>query len=156
LEHALQTAWLVEHGRGTPSLIAAALLHDVGHLLHELGDDPVADGVDDRHEEAGHAFLKAWFDPNVIEPVRLHVAAKRYLCTTEPEYFQRLAPDSLSSLRLQGGAMSADEVAAFQTLAGHKSAVLLRRSDEQAKVVGLKTPPLEYFMQYVRSCIPID
>ncbi len=115
-EHALQAAWLAEQDGAAPSLIVAALLHDIGHLTHELGENPAEQGVDDRHEEAGHRFLTASFGPDVTEPVRLHVAAKRYLCATEPGYAARLAPDSVLSLRLQGGPMGADEAGPFATV----------------------------------------
>ncbi len=81
-------------------------------MVHDLGENPAAEGVDDRHEEQGQRWLERWFGPEVTEPVRLHVAAKRFLCATEPDYFGRLAPDSVLSLSLQGGPMSAEEVAA--------------------------------------------
>lgn len=152
-EHALQCAWLAERDGHGAALVTAALLHDVGHLLHELGDDPALEGVDDRHEEAGHAWLARHFGPDVTEPVRLHVAAKRYLCATEPGYFARLAPDSVRSLALQGGPMSAEEVAAFQALPGAEAAVILRRYDEQAKVAGLATPPVAHFMASVAASL---
>ena len=106
LQHALQSAWFAEQEGGDASLITAALLHDIGHMVHDLGENPAAAGVDDRHEEQGQLFLQRWFGPEVTEPVRLHVAAKRFLCATEPEYFGTLAPDSVLSLSLQGGPMS--------------------------------------------------
>ncbi len=152
-EHALQAAWLAEQGGGDDALVAAALLHDIGHLLAGLGDDPAAEGIDDRHEEAGGAFLRAWFGPEVTEPVRLHVAAKRYLCATEPGYFERLAPDSVLSLRLQGGPMPPGEAAAFRALHGAEAAVALRRLDEQAKEPGLATPPVAHFLPRVAACL---
>ncbi len=92
----------------------ASLLHDVGHMIHRLGEDPAGRGIDDVHEELGAAWLAERFGPEVSEPVRLHVAAKRYLCTVEPDYFGKLAPDSVRSLELQGGLMSADEVEQFR------------------------------------------
>ena len=115
-QHAQQAAWLVERRGCAPALIAACLLHDIGHLVHGLGDNPAAAGVDDEHEAAGHAFLAQWFGPEVTEPVRLHVAAKRYLCATEADYFAKLSADSVLSLSLQGGPMSAAEVVAFRAL----------------------------------------
>jgi predicted HD phosphohydrolase len=115
-QHALQSAWLAERQGCPPALIAASLMHDIGHLVHNLGEDPAARGVDDQHEDLGTAFLAKWFGPEVTEPVRLHVAAKRYLCATEADYFGRLSPDSVRSLALQGGPMSAAEVAAFRAL----------------------------------------
>jgi len=153
LQHALQSAWLAEQDGADPPLIAAALLHDIGHMTHTLGENPAAAGVDDRHEEVGHAFLARWFGPEVTEPVRLHVAAKRYLCAVEPDYFSRLSPDSVLSLKLQGGPMTTDEIAAFRALPQAEAAVRLRRYDEAAKVKDLQTPPPEAFITYVAACL---
>ncbi len=154
LEHALQTALLAEQAGEPGSLVAAALLHDIGHMVQESGENPAADGVDDRHEQLGHAFLEQWFGPEVCEPVRLHVAAKRYLCATEAGYFGRLAPDSVLSLSLQGGPMAAAEVAAFAALPQAGAAVRLRCYDEQAKVKGLATPDVRHFLRHVARCLP--
>ncbi len=152
-QHALQAAWLAEQSGGDDALVVASLLHDIGHMVHDLGENPAEDGVDDRHEELGYAFLSRWFGPEVTEPVRLHVAAKRYLCATEADYFRRLSRDSVLSLSLQGGPMSEAEVAAFKALPGAAAAVRLRRFDEQAKVKGLETPPVEHFMAFVERCL---
>jgi [1-hydroxy-2-(trimethylamino)ethyl]phosphonate dioxygenase len=152
-QHALQSAWLAEGLGCAEPLIVASLLHDIGHMVHDLGDSPAEAGIDDRHEERGHEFLRAWFGPEVTEPVRLHVAAKRYLCATEADYFSRLSKDSVLSLSLQGGPMSPEEVAAFHALPGSAEAVQLRRFDEQAKVKDLETPPVDHFMHYVGRCI---
>jgi [1-hydroxy-2-(trimethylamino)ethyl]phosphonate dioxygenase len=152
-QHALQSAWLAERQGCPEPLIVASLLHDIGHMVHDLGVDPAQSGIDDRHEELGHAFLAPWFGPEVTEPVRLHVAAKRYLCATEDDYFGRLSKDSVLSLSLQGGPMSSVEVAAFDTLPGSAAAVQLRRFDEQAKVRNLETPPVAHFLPYVARCL---
>ena len=151
--HALQAALLAEHSGGSAALITASLLHDIGHMVHDLGDNPAAQGVDDRHEELGHAYLSRFFGPEVSEPVRLHVAAKRYLCATEADYFARLSKDSVLSLSLQGGPMSAEEVAAFRAWPHAEDAVRLRRFDEGAKVKGLQTPPTEHFLPYIETCL---
>jgi phosphonate degradation associated HDIG domain protein len=151
--HALQAALLAEQSGCDSALIAASLLHDIGHMVHDLGEDPAADGIDDHHEAAGQAFLARWFGPEVTEPVRLHVAAKRYLCATEPDYFGRLSPDSVRSLELQGGLMSAEEVALFKATPGHAEAVQLRRFDEAAKVKDLETPGVEHFLPHLRCCL---
>jgi phosphonate degradation associated HDIG domain protein len=153
LRHALQTAWLAERNGGGPALIAAGLLHDIGHMVHDLGENPAENGVDDRHEELGRQWLEPRFGPDVTEPVRLHVAAKRFLCATEPDYVGKLSEDSVLSLSLQGGPMSAEEVAAFVAIPRHADAVRLRRFDEQAKDPGLVTPPLEHFLPYVAACL---
>ncbi len=152
-QHALQAAWLAEKTGCSDDLIAASLLHDIGHLVHDLGDNPAEAGVDDLHEERGHAFLAAWFGPAVTEPVRLHVAAKRYLCAKEADYFARLSKDSVLSLSLQGGPMSAAEVAAFEAMPHSTPAVQLRRFDEQAKVKDMETPAVEHFLPHVERCL---
>src|SRR5262249_42166074 len=102
-EHALQSAWAAEKAGADSAPITAALLHDVGHLLHRLPENCAEMGVDDRHEELGARWLQRHFGPEVSEPVRLHVPAKRYLCAIEPGYLERLSPASNLSLRLQGG-----------------------------------------------------
>lgn len=152
-EHALQAAWLAERDGQPDALVAAALLHDIGHLVHDLGENPAAAGVDDRHEALGHAWLARHFGPEVTEPVRLHVAAKRYLCASEPGYAARLSPDSVLSLGLQGGPMDAAEAAAFEALPHHAAAVRLRRYDDEAKVAGLATPPVAHFLPALRRCM---
>jgi [1-hydroxy-2-(trimethylamino)ethyl]phosphonate dioxygenase len=154
-QHALQGAWLAEREDMGDAMIVAALLHDIGHMVHDLGESPADAGIDDRHEELGHAWLQAHFGPEVTEPVRLHVAAKRYLCAVEADYFAKLSPDSVKSLALQGGPMSAGEVAAFEALPHHREAVQLRRYDEQAKVKGLETPPVAHFMPAVARCLRV-
>lgn len=152
-QHALQAAALAEKQGCPETLIAAALLHDIGHMVHDLGDDAAEHGVDDKHEELGYEFLLSMFGPDVTEPVRLHVAAKRYLCAVEPDYFAKLSRDSIVSLSLQGGPMSPEEIAEFEAVPQYREAVQLRRFDEQAKVKGLQTPPASHFMQYVERVI---
>jgi phosphonate degradation associated HDIG domain protein len=149
IQHALQAARLAEEAGDPPALIAAALLHDIGHMVHDLGENPAAEGIDDQHEDVGNAFLKDHFGPELTEPVRLHVAAKRYLCGKEADYFAKLSKDSVLSLSLQGGPMSAAEITAFEALPYWREAVRLRRYDEGAKVKGLATPDVAHFMPYV-------
>jgi predicted HD phosphohydrolase len=136
-EHALQTAYQAEEASASDSVIAAALLHDVGHLLHGLPEDIAVRGIDGRHEEA------------VADPVRLHVAAKRYLCAVDPAYQAALSPASQLSLRLQGGPFSPDEVRRFEQEPFGQAAVCLRRWDDAAKVEGLVVPGLEHY----RPCL---
>ena len=151
--HALQAALLAEQAGCDAALVTAALLHDIGHMVHDLGDNPAEAGVDDRHEALGHDFLVRYFGPEVTEPVRLHVAAKRYLCAVEPDYFGRLSRDSVLSLSLQGGPMSEMEVAAFRALPHADAAVQLRRFDEAAKIKDLPTPGVEHFAPQLRACL---
>lgn len=144
-EHALQAAALAEAEGATPALVAAALLHDVGHLLAKV--DTVSRDVDDRHEEIGWGYLKSTFGPAVAEPVRLHVPAKRYLCAVEPGYFSILSPASVRSLELQGGRFKADEAATFGDLPYSSDAVRLRRWDDRAKTPGVKTKAIRDYAE---------
>jgi phosphonate degradation associated HDIG domain protein len=150
-EHALQTAWAAEKAGADSDLIAAALLHDIGHLLHHFPEDCADHGVDDRHEELGARWLARHFGPAVSEPVRLHVPAKRYLCAVEPKYLHGLSPASTRSLQLQGGPFTPEEAAHFRDGPFSRAAVLLRRWDEEAKVPGLKTPDLEHFRPHLEA-----
>jgi phosphonate degradation associated HDIG domain protein len=150
-EHALQTASAAEKAGAGNALIAAALLHDVGHLLHELPEDCAASGIDDAHEVRGANWLAQHFAPEVAEPVRLHVPAKRFLCSTDPAYLGLLSDASLQSLQLQGGPFTPAEAAQFRGHPHAEAAVALRRFDEQAKVPGLPTPTLEHFRPYLEA-----
>ena len=144
LQHALQAAALAEADAAPPATVLACLLHDVGHMIHRLGENPAGRGVDDVHEQLGADWLAERFGPEVSEPVRLHVAAKRYLCTVEPDYFGKLSPDSVRSLELQGGLMSAGEVEAFRANPLHGEAARLRRFDEAAKDPRAATPDFDH------------
>lgn len=143
--HMLQSASLAEAEGACPSLVAAALLHDIGHVLgSEERPDAVA-GADDRHSQTGADWLERWFGPDVTEPVRLHVAAKRYLCAIDSEYAGLLSAESARTLQLQGGPMSSAEV---QSFAGHpfrEDAVRLRRWDEAAKDAEAPVPDFAHF-----------
>ena len=153
LEHALQAAMFAERDGADAALVTAALLHDVGHLLHALPDDAPEQGIDDHQETAAANWLAKRFEPEVVEPVRLHVAAKRYLCTVEPAYREVLSGPSLVSLELQGGLLSDAERESFEVSPHCAAAVRLRRWDDAAKVVGLATPPLEHFAELVDRCV---
>ena len=145
LEHALQCAVFAERAGASEPLIVATLLHDIGHMLHDLPADIADAGIDTQHESLGSAWLSQHFGPEVSEPVRLHVAAKRYLSASEAGYFDVLSEASKLSLRLQGGPMNAQEQANFGAERFHKDAVALRRWDDEGKVVGMKTPDLRHF-----------
>jgi phosphonate degradation associated HDIG domain protein len=138
-EHMLQGAFLAEREGAGDALVAAALLHDVGHFTGEFGAYTPADRKDRHHDRAGGAILAPFFPPEVAEPVRLHVAAKRYLCAVEPDYLKKLSRASTHSLMLQGGPMSEAEAARFRANPHHLSAVRVRRWDDAGKVAGMKT-----------------
>jgi [1-hydroxy-2-(trimethylamino)ethyl]phosphonate dioxygenase len=151
LEHSLQAAWFVQREGADDALIAAALLHDLGHLLHSEGEDAAARGLNTEHEELGVAALGTHLPASVLDPIRLHVAAKRYLCFAEPDYLAALSPSSVESLVLQGGTMTATEAEAFLALRYARQALTLRRADDAAKVRGLEIPHLDTYRKLVES-----
>jgi [1-hydroxy-2-(trimethylamino)ethyl]phosphonate dioxygenase len=153
LEHALQCAMCAERDAASPALIAATLLHDIGHLIHDLPHDIADQGIDAQHESLGSAWLSRHFGPDVTEPVRLHVAAKRYLATTETGYRDILSPASVQSLELQGGLMSMQECMRFGAERFADDAIKLRRWDDEGKVVGARTPGLVHFERYVSAAL---
>jgi phosphonate degradation associated HDIG domain protein len=152
-EHMLQSAYAAEQEGAPPRLVAAALLHDCGHFIHDLREDSAEHGVDTRHEEVAHAFLSEHFGPEIAEPIRMHVAAKRYLCAVEPSYLNELSPASILSLELQGGPYSAEELAEFERSPFAGDAVQLRRWDDVGKVAGLETPALEHYRPVLEAAL---
>ena len=145
LEHAVQCAFLAfEEGAGD-CLIAAALLHDFGHLFEGRGEVAEREGRDARHEVYGARALGRWFGREVTGPVALHVAAKRYLCAVEPGYEDALSPASRLSLRLQGGRFDSGERLRFERSPFAGDAVRLRRWDDTGKLPDLVVPPLEHY-----------
>ncbi len=150
-EHAIQTAYLAEQAGSSPALIAACLLHDIGHLLHKEGLAPALRGIDSKHEVIGGKQLMDVLGPDVAYPIWLHVDAKRYLCATDRDYFGLLSPVSVRSLELQGGPFSEAEAEAFIAKPYAEDAAKLRRWDDQAKVPDLKTPPFAHFRRYVEE-----
>jgi phosphonate degradation associated HDIG domain protein len=152
-EHAIQTAAVAASRGAGPVLVVAALLHDLGHLVHAMAEDAADHGIDTVHEEAGAAWLGRWFPRSVTEPIRLHVAAKRYLCAVEPDYLARLSPASVHSLQLQGGPFSAAEVAVFEAAPHAMDAVEVRRCDDIGKCPDLTIAPIEHYRAQIAACI---
>lgn len=153
LEHALQCAHLAVQERASNALIAAALLHDVGHLLHHEGEAAADRGINAVHENLGESWLSQYFGPGVTRPVAMHVAAKRYLCAVDKSYLAGLSPASLKSLQLQGGEMSAREVAEFEANEFASDAVRLRRWDDLAKIPGARVPPVGDYTELLQSLL---
>jgi phosphonate degradation associated HDIG domain protein len=154
LEHALQTAARAEATGAPASLVAAALLHDLGHLLNDQGETPTLRGVDDLHQFAALPFLRGTYGDDVLEPIRLHVDAKRYLCAMRAGYYDALSTDSKRSLALQGGVYAAAEAAAFIDKPHAAEAVSVRLWDDLAKVPGAVTPPLAHFVAALEAARP--
>ncbi len=152
LEHALQCAAVAEAAGESKEMIIACLLHDLGHLVHNLGEQAADEGIDDRHEYRAIPYLRHLFGENVTEPIRLHVDAKRYLCFADKDYWASLSVASKRSLELQGGIFSDQEAEAFITQPHAKEAVQLRIWDDHAKVPGQVTPNLAHFTQIMKAC----
>jgi [1-hydroxy-2-(trimethylamino)ethyl]phosphonate dioxygenase len=142
-EHGLQAAHFALAEGAPETMVVAALLHDIGHLLEATPDQIEDWTLDARHEETGARWLARHFGAAVSEPVRLHVPAKRYLCATDAGYFARLSSASVHTLKLQGGPMSASEVLQFEAQPSWREALRLRQWDDQGKVAGLKTLSLD-------------
>lgn len=153
LDHALQAAALAERAGASDALVVAALLHDIGHLVVGGAEDIADHGIDTLHEDAGHQLLAPAFGPEVTEPIRLHVTAKRYLCAIEPGYAASLSPASRESLALQGGVMTAEEARAFARGPWTADAVRLRRWDDAAKVPGLDVPGLSHYRARIEALV---
>lgn len=149
LDHALQTASLAaDAGAGDP-LVAAALLHDVGHLLDlaDGGGHDASSGTDHAHEARGARYLATLFPPTVTSPIALHVRAKRYRCAVDDAYLDGLSHGSRRSLQRQGGPYDDDEARAFERNAGFEAAVALREWDDRGKVDDLAVPGLDTYLE---------
>lgn len=155
-QHMLQAAAQAEQDGAPEELVAAALLHDIGHFLSEFGEDSFAHGIDNHHDQAGAAVLEPFFPAVVGDCVRLHVAAKRYLCATDPTYFSRLSAASVRTLAVQGGPMSPDEVAAFRREPFFAEAVRVRLWDEGAKHPDAVTPPFEHYAPILQKIVDAE
>lgn len=168
LEHALQCAHLAEVAGEAPATIVAALLHDLGHMLGTnsqrsilaaqgereggaLDRGAIPPTADDLHQYIALPFLRGVFGDAVLEPIKLHVEAKRYLCATDPSYWETLSPASKHSLVLQGGVHSAEQASAFEALPFSDRAARLRRYDDLAKVPGAKPPGLNHYKQLMQA-----
>ena len=154
LEHACQCANQARLHDGSTTQVASALLHDLGHFLldeHNAENDFLEE--DQNHEEIGANYLEPFFPEVVTTPIRLHVPAKRYLCTTDASYYDDLSEASKRSFRLQGGVMSDEEQAAFERIPHYQDALQLRRWDDLAKVKGLEIPAIDTYREIVQACL---
>ncbi len=152
-EHMLQGACLAERQGESEVIVVAALLHDIGHFTSEFGTFSMEDTHDRHHEEAGARVLERFFPKLVVDCVREHVAAKRYICATDPSYFGELSEASIHSLKLQGGSMDAAEVAAFEANPNFAEIVKVRRLDDAGKIAGMKTPDFAHYAPMVQRVV---
>lgn len=152
-EHMLQGATIAERNGLDEEIIVGALLHDIGHFTSEFGTFSMEDTEDRFHEEAGAQVLSSYFPSVIVDCVRHHVAAKRYLCATKPDYFKRLSEASVHSLNLQGGPMSPDEVADFERNPNLKKIIQVRYLDEAGKQADMETPDFWHFAPMVQTLV---
>ncbi len=151
--HMEQTAACAVADGAPDHLVIAALLHDLGHFIGEHPIDALECGIDNSHESVGADFLARYYPAEVTEPIRLHVAAKRYLCAVDDAYFGRLSPASVQSLEVQGGPMSAAEVEAFERNPHHRDALRVRRYDDDGKVDGLAIEPVTAYRERLQNLL---
>ena len=149
-EHMIQTAMLAEKNNSPQSLICACLLHDIGHFIIKDPDQLVSKSVDGKHEDIAFNFLKNYFKPEVTEPIKLHVSAKRYLCR-EKSYYNLLSKASKVSLELQGGKMNNDEAQKFILLKHHKDAITLRKYDDEGKIPNMKIKNINDYKELITN-----
>ena len=152
LEHALQTAHFAEQSESSDALVTACLLHDLGHLLNHQGETPTLRGIDDTHQYFALPFLRGLFPDAVLDAIKLHVDAKRYLCQVDSGYYDRLSADSKRSLALQGGFFEHAAASTFIAQPGAHDAVRLRQWDDLAKQADLATPSLAHFLDRAAGC----
>ena len=149
-EHMIQTAMLAEKAKCCGDLICSCLLHDYGHFILENPDELVKLNVDGQHENIGYEYLKSFFKKKILEPIKYHVLAKRYLAK-DKKYFDLLSKASKKSLKLQGGALKPEECNKFEAQEYFKPSILLRRFDEAAKRTDLKMKSIHDFEKLLTS-----
>ena len=152
-QHMLQAAQLAEEAGAEEQLIVSALLHDIGHYTNEFPEDALAQGTDNLHEEAGARVLAPFFPEAVTDPIKHHVAAKRYLCATDPAYFGRLSEASVHTLNLQGGPMDAGEVEAFAGEPNLEAILQVRIWDDQGKDPAVTTPGFDHYAPTIERVV---
>lgn len=153
LQHALQAAALAEAAGASSALITAALFHDIGHLTDPEFEHALTRGEDRWHEDLGADHLATLYGPEVTDPIRLHVPAKRYLCAVDPDYAATLSPTSIKTLGMQGGPFDAAEVRAFIEQPHARAALQVRRWDDRAKAPDAATPDLDHFRTYAIAAL---
>ena len=151
--HGLQAATIAEAEGASAAMIAAALLHDIGRIINPKDREITDSGGDAKHEEVARTLLEPHLGPAVTRPIKWHVAAKRYLVATDPDYSKKISPGSKRSMAGQGGVLGDREAQAFIAQPYAREGVALRRWDDRAKSPDAQTPPFEHFVPYIEACV---
>ncbi len=152
-EHMEQSAACAKEDGASDELVVAALLHDIGHFIGDFPLDALENGTDNYHEDSGALILEQFYPPEISEPVKLHVAAKRYLCTVDDSYHGKLSEASINSFNVQGGKMNAEEVAAFEANPHHQAAIKLRHYDDDGKVEGREILSVDQYQPLLKTLL---
>ena len=152
-EHMLQTAFLADENDEENNVVVAALLHDFGHLVCNMPNNTFEEGSDNYHEELGAKALQEWFEDDIVDAVRLHVDAKRYLCAANPKYKDKLSEASITTMAIQGGPMNKREMLAFRRKKGHRIAIRIRAYDDLGKMPEMRRPGLNYYIPRIKKCL---
>lgn len=152
-DHMEQSAACAVEDGASNDIIVASLLHDIGHFIGEFPLDALENGIDNYHEDAGALILEQFYPASISEPVRLHVAAKRYLCAVDESYYDRLSEASINSLNVQGGKMNKQEIAEFEANPHHQAAIKLRYYDDDGKVTGRTIHKIEYYKDMLEELL---
>ena len=152
-QHMEQSAACAAADGAPEALVIASLLHDIGHFVGDFPVEALENGINNLHDDAGADFLAPYFPAEVTEPVRLHVAAKKYLCAVDNDYINRLSDASINSLNVQGGPMTSDEVKNFEANPHHLAAVKTRYYDDDGKVSGLHIKPIKDYRDQLEAIL---
>lgn len=152
-EYMLQTAFLADENDDDDNVVVAALLHDFGHLICNMPNNTFQEGGDNYHEELGAKALQEWFENDIVDAVRLHVDAKRYLCAANPKYKDKLSEASITTMAIQGGPMNKRETLVFRRKKGHRIAIRIRAYDDCGKMPEMRRPGLNYHIPKIKKCL---
>ena len=152
-DHMLQTAHLADCKGENDTVVVASLLHDYGHLICNMPNNTFEDGMDNFHEQLGAKSLENWFGEEIIGAIALHVDAKRYLCSASPGYRDKLSQASITTLAVQGGPMSKQEMFRFREKKGYQMALKVRIYDDQGKDPQMERPELDHYIPMLRKCM---
>ena len=151
-EHMIQSAMMAEKSKSNNNLVCACLLHDYGHFILDNPDELVRKKQDGKHEDIGYEYLKKFFKKEIVEPIKHHVIAKRYLAR-DKKYFDRLSEASVVSLELQGGVLDTKEAKLFENQEFFKEAIMLRKFDEAAKKIGVKIKDIIQYKDLLKASL---